>query len=298
MKFLKSLCGFCPVLLFMGIQFGLAFAWIFAIAIYLLATGGADIDMIQYANRMQEMYMNQMVWIMFAYESLTILIFGCWYGFAFVRKSKKWSPARAITPKSVAAVIIGMFGCYLFSMTFMDIVAVLFPKMIESYNETMESSGLTTGFGLVIAIVMAPIAEELVLRGVTVRLFKWAGLSMVATMILQAILFSVMHMQPLQMCYTLVVGLLLGYFAIRYDSIWISILGHLTFNFLGTIVSGLLDEAELSMWMLPLLMVVSFGCIAAAVILCRHDKRAEGRLFGVKSEITENPSADEMISAE
>ena len=58
--------------------------------------------------------------------------------------------------------------------------------------------------------------------------------------VVQAIMFGVFHMNKLQGIYAFVLGLGLGYIMYLYDSLIITIIIHILFNFIGTIGSELL----------------------------------------------------------
>lgn len=86
-----------------------------------------------------------------------------------------------------------------------------------------------------IAIVPA-VGEELLFRGgiqnLLIRWLKNPHVAIIAT----AILFSAMHMQFLTFLPRFVLGLVLGYLMVYGRSIWYSIIGHFTNNFLSLVV--------------------------------------------------------------
>jgi membrane protease YdiL (CAAX protease family) len=92
---------------------------------------------------------------------------------------------------------------------------------------------------IVYALILGPICEELIFRGVTyhsaakVMPYYWA-------IIVQAILFGAFHMNHLQSLYAFVLGLGLGYIMYLYDNIIITILIHMAYNIIGTVLSELL----------------------------------------------------------
>jgi uncharacterized protein len=85
---------------------------------------------------------------------------------------------------------------------------------------------LSQGFlSLFLMVIIAPLAEELVFRGIVLKSFL-QRYSPVKAIVLSAIIFSCAHMDPLQMLPAFGMGILLGwlYFATR--NLWICILLH------------------------------------------------------------------------
>ena len=107
---------------------------------------------------------------------------------------------------------------------------------METYQEMLETAGLDGNITLIMfvySVLMAPISEELIFRGVTLRIAQRA-LPFWPANILQAALFGLFHMNPLQGCYTFVIGLILGYIVHKGGSIYHVIVFHFLFNLWGT----------------------------------------------------------------
>ena len=115
----------------------------------------------------------------------------------------------------------------------MGMVQPLFPKLFEQYAKLIELSGVGVNpISIFTAIVLAPIGEETLFRGVIltksrkIMPFLWAN-------IFQSVLFGVVHGNIVQGVYVFIFGLLLGYVQYRYQNIIYPILLHAVFNTCG-----------------------------------------------------------------
>lgn len=156
-------------------------------------------------------------------EVLFVLIvaFG-WKGFRFLRSSPGWSGS---------ANLALMFGFGIAARALCTPLEVGTPFDLSS-PET-----------ILFLVVVGPILEEFVFRGVLMRLMRDIVLSRYLIILMSAIAFSYSHFQILfetpenlhgfiqyQAVYTFFLGLACGYFAVTYGLLW-AILGHFLFNF-------------------------------------------------------------------
>ena len=74
-------------------------------------------------------------------------------------------------------------------------------------------------------VVIAPVIEELIFRGLILHGLRKNYIAVTAVLI-SALLFSLFHLNPWQMPATFVLGVLLGWLMIRTNSILLAILGH------------------------------------------------------------------------
>ena len=81
--------------------------------------------------------------------------------------------------------------------------------------------------------VLCPIGEELVFRGVTLKLLKRTGAPFWVCNIIQAFLFALMHFNVIQSTYTFILGIVCGYLVYRFKSVAAGIVTHMVFNILG-----------------------------------------------------------------
>ena len=125
-------------------------------------------------------------------------------------------------------------------------VSLLFPNWLSQYEKLMETAGLDSDIGLfmfIYAVILGPVCEELVFRGVTMRLVRRA-LPFWAANLMQAVLFGIFHMNWIQGIYAFVLGLVLGWICEKGGSIYFSMFFHILFNFWGTIIGPLLNNLK------------------------------------------------------
>ncbi|HIW34399.1 MAG TPA: CPBP family intramembrane metalloprotease [Candidatus Paenibacillus intestinavium] len=101
--------------------------------------------------------------------------------------------------------------------------------------------------------ILAPFVEEIIFRGLIYQTFK-THYSMTTTIFLQASIFAVIHINPLQILYTFILALLFVWLVISLNSLWASILMHMSFNLTTIIVLRIIKENE-SVFQFSLLVV-------------------------------------------
>ncbi len=144
------------------------------------------------------------------------------------------------------AITLFTFGIFLNILTvgILTVVSEVFPisEQMEYYSELMEPLMMGNPILIFIAIVIsAPLFEEIALRGVIFNDFKKAVPVWVA-LIIQAALFGLMHLNIIQGTYAFILGLILGIIYHYYQSIWMPILVHLSFNLTSTLMNYVVSE--------------------------------------------------------
>lgn len=111
------------------------------------------------------------------------------------------------------------------------------PDMMASYREVLESLGMyaPTLSSVFYTVILAPIAEEVIFRGMTQGILErefpfWAA------NILQAACFALIHGNPVQGGYAFVSGLILGKIAKRYGTPKASVICHFAVNLSGMLI--------------------------------------------------------------
>ena len=99
-------------------------------------------------------------------------------------------------------------------------------------------------WGYFIVGLLAPLSEELVFRGAILReLLKWKENPWIG-IIISAMLFSLVHMNPVQMPHAFLVGILLGWLYYRTDSIIPGIIWHWVNNTVAYVMYNLTNPDE------------------------------------------------------
>ena len=134
---------------------------------------------------------------------------------------------RAFDGITLAAIVVlvGFLVSFLYDM----LLARLGLEAPSNLPAGLTETGLGLGIVFVLAVVIAPVAEETFFRG-----FVLAGIGKrfgnAWGVVLSALLFSVAHMQPGALLPIFILGLLLGWLYLRTRSIWPCILTHFAYN--------------------------------------------------------------------
>ena len=218
------------------------------------------------------------MYLIYAVASITVFLI--WYYRGFVRKNPRIKLGEIFGIRSVIASICIAFGLYLFINALLTLVSWIAPDVIESYNQMIETAGLTTNSVITIfyAVILGPVAEELCFRGVVFEFLKKSGISPMWIILISSILFGAMHIIPVQVMYATVIGLFLGFLRYKYRSVLLTLATHILFNFTGTYISGIIDSLGLGDGVLMILGGVAAIVLVVAVILVNGDKKAYKRV--------------------
>lgn len=108
-------------------------------------------------------------------------------------------------------------------------------KLTEAFLATSSWRGFLVN--LLMVAVLAAIGEELIFRGILVRLFnEWMGNIHLAVLI-PALLFSALHLQFYGFFGRLVLGIILGYLFVWSGSLWVPVIVHFFNNAMAVVVS-------------------------------------------------------------
>ncbi len=216
----------------------------------------------------------------FCYHIVALIGFGIWYYFG-CGKPKMTNPVKTFKGKCLPATVILALGLCFFANAFVLVGQFVAPAAIESYMELMEAAGLGVDtFSILASIILAPIGEEILCRGLTYHYAKKVVAGMnnrtVAFWIantLQALMFGIMHANLIQGLYAFILGLGLGWLRERYNSLYPAMLAHFVINFSSTYIVGypisLLPETLVSYL---ILMVVSIAVTAVGIYLTKAPK--------------------------
>lgn len=262
MKKLKTgLFSAVPMLLSIALQFFAVYYLLFIAAVFLFGIGpaitGRYYDINDLFTLVEDMNFNTLAMIIFSF--CCIVIFGIWYkkrcGGTFRINMKK-----DIHPLELLGIAFLIPGTQYLSSVVASVISLFFPSWLETYEELLETAGLgenITVLMFIYSVLFAPISEELIFRGVTLRIAERVFPFWIANTI-QAFLFGVFHMNPLQGCYTFVLGLILGYICHKGGSLHHVIFFHFLFNLWGTTVA---------LWMVDLNVILQGVIVILSLIL-------------------------------
>ncbi len=178
---------------------------------------------------------------------------------------------------SIGTSIVAGSGLCLIANGMLLISMFAAPVLYERYVQVAEAAGLGVHPAVIFAsIVLAPIGEELLCRGI---IFNYAGMvtkgmknkevEFWVANVIQALMFGIMHANWIQGSFAFVIGLGLGWLRRRYNSLYPSMLAHLTVNFLSSFAMGYVFLILPENLFCGFLLVI-MGCVVAglAVRLC------------------------------
>lgn len=236
-KLKTALFATVPTIISIVLQFFAVYYLLFIAAIFLFGIGpgitGESYGISDMLTLVENMDFNTIAMIIFSF--CCMIVFGIWYrkrcgGTFRINVKKEFHPLELL---GIAFLIPGTQ--YLSAMV-ASLVSLIFPSWLEAYEELLETAGLGEDITLIMfiySVLMAPISEELIFRGVTLRIAQRAFPFWIAN-IIQAILFGAFHMNSLQGCYTFIIGLILGYICHKGGSLYHVIFFHFLFNLWGT----------------------------------------------------------------
>lgn len=138
----------------------------------------------------------------------------------------------------VASVVVGLLSNLLGGLT-IELVPGL-KELAEQYQQGMERLLLTENLseqilGAVAIVVVAPVCEEFLFRGTILpeqRRSQYAA----GAVLLNGILFSAMHLNPVGFVSLAVIGCYFAHVTLRSGSLWGSILGHAALNLFNGVI--------------------------------------------------------------
>ncbi len=141
---------------------------------------------------------------------------------------KGYSLARLFIGALIAGISLQIVANFL-----MAVIAIVFPDALSFYENVSNASGLgasTISVFTVLYLFLGPVAEEFAFRGLTFGYARRA-LPFIGANLIQAALFGLIHVIPIQGVVAFVMGLVFGYIYGCTRNIIITIIVHLIFNF-------------------------------------------------------------------
>ena len=140
------------------------------------------------------------------------------------------NPEKTVTPQIILGTILMSMGlCQVLN----DMISLSGLENVFPYYSQLETQiyeGQNLFLMLVVVAVIAPVAEELVFRGlVMMRIRDYIG--PLAGILLSALCFGLYHGNAIQFIYAGLLGIFLGLSMERSQTVWIPMLGHMAANF-------------------------------------------------------------------
>lgn len=240
LKFKDIIFIFLPLLVMLFIQYGVIIADYIIIFIRNVISdektaSAFSVELIMTRDYNQPM---NLAYVTLVRYIVYIVVFGIWLrkiSSASERKQFIKFPAIPAIPFIIVAGVAGQF----FVDSALTLVRPFFSNTFSEYDKQVTSRvlGASASYVLYFAIFfVAPLAEELLFRGLIQKyvgkffheiMDKGADL---CTILFQALLFGIYHGNMIQGIYAFVLGILLGFLAVRFNSLIPGIIFHIAIN--------------------------------------------------------------------
>jgi len=154
---------------------------------------------------------------------------------------------KTININIILAIILGLSICIFDS----GVLALIQEAglLTEQFAYTEEILSPITNGNLILTIIsvviVAPFAEEFLFRGIIYKTLN-KNISVVWSIIIQALLFGVFHANLIQGAYATLMGILFGYATYKTKSLWPAIIMHITNNLSASLMPKIIQESILS----------------------------------------------------
>ena len=188
---------------------------------------------------------------------------------------------REILARRERLPFISLLGC----IGLVFLLQIMFSFVIEAfellfnrfgytlqYSEAMNADYATSWTLLVYAVLIGPLAEEIMYRGFLMRGLEPNGRAF--ALVTSAFVFGMMHGDFQQTMFTMAVGLLFAYVAMRY-SLWYALALHIFNNgILGELWVWMIGRMTDEVYVIVIAVLLILSVIGTVVLFRRHGKEA------------------------
>jgi membrane protease YdiL (CAAX protease family) len=202
------------------------------ISIYLGLTQGKSVltDVAGLSGEINKLMSQNILYFISVASVLICGIVFCFWYHVEVRGEQKVDWRVVFHRRNLLYYLLLGVGCQFFFSGGMNIIQPMFPKVFEEYGETMEGLlGSNLLLVLLYTLVIAPVSEELIFRGVTLYRSKKV-LPFIGANLLQSLFFGIYHQNIVQGIYAGVMGFVLGLVYRKCRTIYAPILLHMLIN--------------------------------------------------------------------
>lgn len=265
-----------PAFIMLILQFAVMYALMVAATVAAAVSGKTDVETM-------DIFISELITgpdftslFMLSFELVAVLGFGLF--FIITGKKNRESSIEEIPFGVLPKGLLLFAGAELLTSCGLLLLAQLAPDLMESYSDSIAATlGDMNWKTMLASLLLAPIAEEFIFRGLTLRYALKSTKNFWIANIIQAALFGFVHLNLVQGTYAFILGMLLGFTRRRYDSLFASIWGHVVFNFTGTVIVGLVFGVEPANEVLYVIMiaVLSVLLLAGALFWILRDEKSK-----------------------
>lgn len=257
--------------LFIGVQFVVAVVLMIGAAVQYAMEAPGDINYVtqMLMQKIQEPDFMTNLTVIATAVSAVIAVFFYWllWGRKRTAQDKQYFREKVLRGKNFLMISVATVGLYFLAILISNIIGIVSPDTMEAYNEMMNMAlGGNIFMVMFTTIILAPISEECIMRGMIFRnLQKY--FSIPAAIVIQAVIFGIFHMNWVQGLYVLPVGLALGFVAAKSKSVFPCIYMHMLNNFMSIVLALLPEFCQTSLFCI----LVAAVCFAAVWLMYRQD---------------------------
>jgi len=222
-------------------------------------------------------------YILLASSIVTVVVFLLIYK----ARKKNIKEELQIVKTSKSNIIIGIglgISAWLFNTGLISLVQE--SGLFKEYFSIMENmlAPLSEGSVLVSLLtvgIVVPFTEEFIFRGVIFKTLN-KNISVLGTIIIQALFFGVFHGNLIQGIYTTLLGLVLGYITYRTRSLWSAIIIHMINNTIATISPFILKSVPSTTSILIAFIIIgSLGVTTLIYFINKKNGRYESNFVSI-----------------
>lgn len=208
----------------------------------------------------------------FVYAVL-ILVFFTIYKLVFSRDKEE--AKLSLNPKySIKCLVagVGVSGVSLLWIMLAEQLPAL-KSSLDAMNMGNENIGGGSFIGaVVVAVIGAPLIEEIVFRGIVFRSLRRVSPAWVA-ILASSVLFGLYHMNPVQIVYATLMGLVAGIIYEKSNNLLFPILVHVANNLVAAIQGFIpFESGDIIMNVISLIMIIPMGYIVYRILPCQCKK--------------------------
>lgn len=159
----------------------------------------------------------------------------CFLIFMMMFKKKEeslWERCKfdKVDAKNILLILLTSIGLSMFLTSFVYLVQNMFPSY-ESVSKGI-ILGMNSILGFFSIVFILPFFEEILFRGLVFNELR-RSTNIVASIIIQGLLFALIHGNLLQSIYTFLLGIVLALIYLWTKSIWSCVILHISYNLMG-----------------------------------------------------------------
>ncbi len=189
-----------------------------------------------------------------------------------LRKMKVWSfmKWKPTSPRLMFLAVPTGLSVEFTAMLIFSLTAYIFKQSAQNY-ESMVGGLIKSPLAIFIIGIVAPFVEDVIFRGLILNELR-RDYSVKTAVIIQAVLFGVMHLNIAQGLYAAFAGIILGLIAVEADSVFPAIIGHVVMNSSALLLSYVNEEAFAALFV-PIVIISSVFILITVRRSVRNIKR-------------------------